>query len=318
MRIFQGSFHAILVVFQTKIEPSLVKFQTKKSFSLLICLVFLKYITVKHLVKEKISILSLLQKLSPESSKNTLKSWVEQGRVMIDGQRITTYRYDLQPGQEVVVGPKVSFSDEGIRILYEDRYLVVIDKPHQLLSVASLDENELTAHTILGRRLRKKVYPVHRLDKDTSGVMMFAYTEETYERLKDQFAEHSIERVYYATVHGIPKIKKGTWKSYLIEDDAYFVKSAPLGTLGGKLAITHYELIREQGNLSLMKFTLETGRKNQIRVQAADAGHPVVGDRKYGLKTHRSKRLHLHAHILGFYHPFKKKTVRFVSPLPDF
>ena len=262
-------------------------------------------------IQEKTALLTALQALSPDSSKNTLRSWIEQGRVFLDGKTLTDARHVIHPGQTLLVGPKVSFADDGIRILYEDRYLVVIEKPEKLLTVASLDESEVNVHTILRRRLKKRVYPVHRLDRDTSGVMVFAYTEKTRDQLKEQFAAHSIERVYYAIVEGQLSPLKGTWKSRLLEDANYFVKSSP----HGKLAITHYEVIQTRPHSSLVKFTLETGRKNQIRVHTSDAGHPVIGDTKYGSKN-RKARLCLHAHVLAFNHPLKKKRLCFTSPVP--
>jgi 23S rRNA pseudouridine1911/1915/1917 synthase len=268
---------------------------------------------MKAKIEEKTTLLAALQLLSPDSSKNTLKSWVDQGRVSIDESRVTSHRLELLPGQELRVGPKVSFSEHGIKILYEDRYLVVLDKPAKLLTVATDDESEKTVHAILKRRLKKTVYPVHRLDRDTSGVMLFTYTTEARDALKEQFAKHTIERIYYAHVEGSPSPKKGTWRSHLVEDDFYFVKSSSTG----KLAITHYEVMGEKKNVSLVKFILETGRKNQIRVHASEAGYPIVGDTKYGAQTHH-KRLFLHAHILGFYHPFRDKQMRFVSPLPTY
>jgi tRNA pseudouridine32 synthase/23S rRNA pseudouridine746 synthase/23S rRNA pseudouridine1911/1915/1917 synthase len=250
---------------------------------------------------------------------------------------------ELLPGQEVNVGPTVSFSDYGVKILYEDRDIVVLEKPDRLLTVATLEETEKTVHSVLKRRLKRMVYPVHRLDRDTSGVMIFAYTTRARDSLKTQFLKHTIERVYFAYVEGTPQPKKGTWRSHLIEDDFYFVKSAEFGDAeeeprnqrqaryrppyqraadnkkqAAKLAITHYEVIEEKKEVSLVKFTLETGRKNQIRVHASEAGFPIVGDCKYGAQTQRRGRLCLHAHILGFQHPFKNKKMRFISPLPAY
>lgn len=271
-----------------------------------------QYLEMETKIQEKTTLLQALQTLSPDSSKNTLRSWIEQGRVLVDEKPRSDVREVLNPGQTLKVGPKVSFADDGIRILYEDRYLVVIEKPEKLLTVASLDEDETNVHAILRLRLKKRVYPVHRLDRDTSGVMVFAYTEKARDLLKKQFAVHSIERVYHAIVEGQLTPSKGTWKSRLLEDANYFVKSSPYG----KLAITHYEVIKLKPRSSLVKFTLETGRKNQIRVHASDAGHPVLGDTKYGSKN-RKVRLCLHAHILAFDHPIKKKRMRFVSPLPS-
>jgi 23S rRNA pseudouridine1911/1915/1917 synthase len=303
---------------------------------------------MKTKIQEKTSLLAALQQLSPESSKNTLKSWIEQGRVSVNETRVSSSRQELLPGQELKVGPKVAYTEHGIKILYEDEHLVVLDKPDKLLTVATAAENEKTVHAILKRRLRRMVYPVHRLDRDTSGVMLFAYTTHARDVLKEQFAEHSIDRIYMAIVEGTPTPLKGTWKSTLVEDDFFFVKSVPTPEIAlkpkndfrareaaryhqrkafidqklkseenGKLAITHYEVIKQRKHTALVKFTLETGRKNQIRVHASEAGFPILGDTKYGGQTNR-RRLCLHAHILGFLHPFRNKKMKFVSPLPEY
>ena len=295
---------------------------------------------MKLRIQEKTSLLTALGKLSPESSKNTLKSWVEQGRVSVDETRASSYRQELVPGQELKVGPKTSYTEHGIKILYEDDHLVVIDKPDKLLTVATAAENEKTVHAILKRRLRRLVYPVHRLDRDTSGVMLFAYTTQARDLLKEQFEKHTIDRIYYAIVEGAPSPSKGTWRSTLIEDDFFFVKSIPTPSKPldfrskeaaryaqrrtaiekkeqGKLAITHYEVLKQRKHTALVKFTLETGRKNQIRVHASEAGFPILGDMKYGGQANR-RRLCLHAHILGFYHPLRNKKMRFTSPLPEY
>lgn len=308
---------------------------------------------MKLKIQEKTSLLAALQQLSPESSKNTLKTWIEQGRVSVDETRVSSTRQVLLPGQELKVGPKVAYTEHGIKILFEDEHLVVLDKPDKLLTVATAAENEKTVHAILKRRLRRMVYPVHRLDRDTSGVMLFAYTAEARDLLKEQFAQHTIDRIYYAIVEGTPTPLKGTWKSTLVEDDFFFVRSVetpePAKTYQpakpkndfrareaaryeqrrafveqklksqqeGKLAITHFEVLKQRKHTALVKFTLETGRKNQIRVHASEAGFPILGDTKYGGQTNR-RRLCLHAHILGFHHPFKNKKMTFVSPLPEY
>jgi tRNA pseudouridine32 synthase/23S rRNA pseudouridine746 synthase/23S rRNA pseudouridine1911/1915/1917 synthase len=259
---------------------------------------------MKTKIQEKSTLLAALRSLSPDSSNNTLKEWVAQGRVLVNGKAPTSW--EVMPGQEVQVGPRCSFAEEGIKILYEDRYLVVIEKPKGLLSVATLLENELTAQAILSRRAKCKVFAVHRLDQETSGVMMFVYTARAQEMLKEQFANHTIERVYLGLVKGHLTPSKGTWRSYLEEDDFYFVKSST----NGQLAITHYEVIKKKGDNSLVKFTLQTGKKNQIRVHASEAGHPIIGDKKYG---YSGGPLCLHAHVLAFFHPFRKKMMRFVS-----
>lgn len=267
---------------------------------------------MKTKVQKNSTLLEVLQGLSPDSSKNTLKSWVEKGRVWIGSAVAKKAHVEVKAGQEVAVGPKTSFTDEGIKIVYEDRYLVVLDKPDALLSVATMKEEDRTAHTILKRRLGKAVFAVHRLDRDTSGLMMFTYTKEARDRLKKQFEVHAVLRHYIALVQGILKEKSGTWKSYLREDESYRVYSAP----SGQLAITHYEVLDEKPTFSCVKFALETGRKNQIRVHCQDAGHSILGDEKYGSKMDPYHRLCLHAFQLEFVHPFTNKKLSFKSNLP--
>jgi len=253
-----------------------------------------------------------LQKLSPGSSKNTLKSWVEKGRVTVGGALARRWNCNVQG--EVCVGQRAAFADEGVKILYEDLHLVVVDKPIGLLSVRTDSEAERTVHSILKRRRTKVVYPVHRLDRETSGVMVFVYTFAAQKVLKEKFEAHAIEREYRGIVEGILKPKKGTWKSYLAEDTNYFMKSRP----EGKLAITHYEVIQHRKHTTLVRFHLETGRKNQIRVHASEAGYPILGDKKYGSSSYSPMgRLCLHAHILGFDHPVTGKKLRFTSPIPS-
>lgn len=267
---------------------------------------------MKIQVREESPILQVLQQLSPDSSRNTLKSWVEKGRVTVDGFVISRTNILVRPKQEVAVSKKLLFADEDVKILYEDAHIVVIDKPTKLLSVATDSENDRTVHSILKRRKKKPVWPVHRLDRDTSGVMLFAYTEAAKEKLKVKFAAHDIKREYIGIVEGHLTPRSGIWKSMLQEDEIYYVKSSK----EGKLAITHYEVTSKRRHTSLVRFRLETGRKNQIRVHASEAGHPLIGDHKYGAKTSPFNRLCLHAHILGFKHPTTGKEMTFVSPLP--
>ncbi len=208
---------------------------------------------------------------------------------------------------------KVIFDD--LKILYEDRDLVVIDKPAGLLSVATDFELGRSAHSILKRRFhRPHITPVHRLDRETSGLLVFAHSDAARLGLKAQFEEHSIKREYRAIVYGILPEKKGTFESYLSEDARYFVRSGDPDR--GKLAITHYEVIEQRKEQSVLRVFLETGRKNQIRVHLSEAGFPIVGDKKYGNEDDQAPRLYLHALELGFIHPVTQKELHFHSPSP--
>lgn len=258
-------------------------------------------------------LLELLKEHFPDSSKTTFRSWIEEGRIRLDGTAVTSAQIQITPGQEVVVGPKTRWLKEGIKVLYEDDDLIVIDKPEGLLTVAADNSLDHHVHGLLKSRFRNRaVFPAHRLDRDTSGILVFAYNRDVWMELKKQFEAHTVERVYYALVVGAPPSKEGTWKSFLHEDERFFVKSASQG----KLAITHYKVIDTNERLALMQFKLETGRKNQIRVHCKDAGCPILGDTKYGDPLDKAPRLFLHASHLGFWHPTKEKQLSFDSELP--
>jgi 23S rRNA pseudouridine1911/1915/1917 synthase len=272
---------------------------------------------MKHTAKKQTSLLEILQEMAPDSSKNTLRGWLQAGRISVDKQRNIRANAQVLSGQEVCIGPKVAFLRGSIRILHEDDAIVVLEKPEGLLSVATDFENRATVHAMLKRQYhQRRVYPVHRLDRETSGVMIFAYTELARDRLKTQFEQHLIDKTYYAIVEGEMAEKKGSWESYLEEDDFYYVKST-LGAGRGKLASTHYEVLKTGKNRSLLRLKPQTGRKNQLRVHCSEAGHPIVGDKKYRAASNPLKRVCLHAQMISFAHPVTQKQMSFSSPLPE-
>lgn len=272
---------------------------------------------MKYKSKQNQTLLEALQCLSPESSRTTLRSWLKEGRVYVNGVVNTNGSIVLKGEEEILLGAKKKIIDNGIEILYEDEHFVVIDKPSGLLSVSTAFEKGETAHHILKRYYRpKKVNVVHRLDQETSGVMLFALSDVAYDKFKDLFEKHDLERIYIAIVEGSLKAKSGTWKSYLFEDENYYVHSVK-DENKGRLAITHFNVRQTSSKYTLLELKLETGRKNQIRVHCLDAKHPVVGDKKYGSSTNPIKRLALHAHSLSFIHPITGKKMMFKSPLPE-
>lgn len=253
-------------------------------------------------------LLERLEKEFPDSTKSTLRKWVKNGRVAVNGTTTTLPHQEIKENAEITLKNKTKVLPLGIKILYEDRDLIVIDKPEGVLSVATAFERELTAHSVI-KRERRNVFPVHRLDRETSGVMVFALTAAARDGLKKQFRDHSIHREYLAVVLGELK-GTGTWKHTLLEDEAYFVRPHPQG----ELAITHYKALTVRPKTTLVRFTLETGKKNQIRAQALAEGFPILGDQKYG-KSEKG-RLHLHAHKLEFIHPTTGKRLHFKSDAP--
>ncbi len=257
---------------------------------------------------KKMVLLDLLSELSPDSSKNTLRSWVSQGRVLIDGKRARHANLEIEEGQEVSIGSKPKFLSHGLKIIYEDDDLVVVNKPAGLLSVATDIELEQSAHSLLKQRFHNPtVYPIHRLDKETSGLLVFAYTKKARDGLKEQLVDRTMHREYRALVHGHPG--SGTWKNFLHENKQMRVHTCTPSQ--GKEAITLFETVKKQGANSLLKLRLRTGRKHQIRVQAASAGYPVVGDQKYGIPEDEGKKLQLRAVALYFEHPITEKVMKF-------
>lgn len=266
---------------------------------------------------EAIPLLKIMALLCPDSSKTRQREFISQGRVLVDGIVATRGDLIVEEGQKVeLLDVRIKFI-EGLKVFYEDAHLVVIDKPSGLLSVASNFEKEETVHALLKKHYAPhKVYVIHRLDFETSGLMVFAKTETAYERLKEELAERKMKREYVAVVEGT-LTGSGTWKSYLREDAAYHVHSFETPKEGCELAITHYESLKHNAHFSLLACRLETGKKNQIRVHAASASHPVVGDAKYGAKTNKLGRIALHAEKLSFSHPETKKMCTFSSPIPS-
>ncbi|MEM8727642.1 MAG: RluA family pseudouridine synthase [Chlamydiota bacterium] len=244
----------------------------------------------------------------PDSSKSTLKKWLKAGRIRVDGARVSEPRLEVDEKASIRLTDKQRFLDLNIEVLYRDRDLIVVDKPEGVLSVATAFETKATVHGVLKKGFRS-VFPVHRLDRETSGVMVVALSEIGRQGLKEQFHSHSIHREYRAIVQG--KItNSGSWKCRLLEGADYFVYHHPQG----KLAVTHYTVLNNRRKTTALRLILETGRKNQIRAQAAAAGYPIVGDRKYGNRS--IGRLRLHAYALGFIHPVTHKKMAFKSPVP--
>lgn len=272
---------------------------------------------MKYIALTDLTILDALTQLSPQSSKNTLRSWIKDGRVQIDGITAKNTQVCVLEGQQVTVGQRKKVLRSGLPIVYEDDDLVIVDKPAGLLSVATAFETGETVHALLKAHYRPRtVFVVHRLDQDTSGIMVFALNQTTCDHLKDLFEIHDIERAYTAIIEGQLFPPQGTWESYQYEDKQYVVHDTPDADQG-RLAVTHYKTLATSKHYSWLQVKLETGRKNQIRVHCQSAGHSVVGDKKYGARTSPIKRLCLHAHLLAFQHPTTKKMLRFESPIPS-
>lgn len=201
-------------------------------------------------------------------------------------------------------------------ILFEDRDIVIVDKPSGLLSVSTDKENEMTAYRMVSDYVkehdrRARIFVLHRIDRDTSGILAFAKNREFQYYMQDNWNDLITLRGYVALVEGKMERSEGEIRSYLSENKANVVYVSDSGK--GKLAITHYKVIKSSETYSLLELEILTGRKNQIRVQLADSGHPIAGDKKYGAKTNPISRLALHADCFHFIHPATGKEIKIQS-----
>ena len=207
-----------------------------------------------------------------------------------------------------------------LRIIFEDSDLIVVEKKEGLLTVTTGRESETTAFLILKNYVKKsstrnKIYTVHRLDRETSGVILFAKHSDAQHILRDNWHEIVTKRVYVAVVEGKVEKESDRIVSWLTENEISLKISSSRTDNGGKEAITNYRVIKSNDEFSLLEIELETGRKNQIRVHMESIGHPIVGDRKYGSTT-TIGRLALHARVLEFYHPMTSEPLHFETPVP--
>jgi 23S rRNA pseudouridine1911/1915/1917 synthase len=276
-------------------------------------------------VREPSPLLATLFDEWPQEKKKQIRTWLKFQAVTVNGRPVSQFDHPLKKGDVVAVRtdrfavPKTKLGG-GMKVFFEDAHLIVIDKPSGLLSIASEAEPEKTAYFQLTEYLRlgnprakERVWIVHRLDRETSGLMVFAKTplvKETLQKSWDTF-----EKRYEAVVEGRLPGESGTFESDLDESNPYRVHSAKRSDLT-RHAVTHWRVLAKSTWRSLVELTLETGRRHQIRVQLADAGCPIVGDEKYGAKSDPAGRLGLHSCMLKFSHPVTREEMRFESPLP--
>ncbi|MHA7965451.1 RluA family pseudouridine synthase [Paenibacillus sp. CAU 1782] len=277
----------------------------------------------QYTVKEPTELLLFLLQKQSKLGRNSVKAILARGQVSVNDRVVTEYNCPLVPGQTVIIRKDKVVEEPifvGLSILHEDEDIIVIQKNAGLLSVASPQENDMTAYRQLMAHVRIKdpksrVFVVHRLDRDTSGVMMFAKSERVQQLLQNSWQDTVKERVYVALVEGKIKKTEGTISSWLKESSTLKMYSSHRPN-DGQHAVTHYKVIQSNSNFTLSEVRLETGRKNQIRVHMQDIGHPIVGDKKYGSKSNAIKRLGLHAQVLVFIHPTKGHLLRFETDIP--
>lgn len=255
-------------------------------------------------------------------SKSKIKATLHGHGIKVDGKQVTQFDFPLKPGMKISVSRSKkndTFKSRYVDIVYEDKWIVVIDKKIGILSMAA-GHKSLNVKSVLDdyfKRSRQKctAHVVHRLDRDTSGLMIYAKDMETEQLLERDWHGTVFDRRYVAVVSGEMENDEGTVANWLKDNKAYVTFSSPVDN-GGKYAVTHYHTLKRTTEHSLVEFKLETGRKNQIRVHTADMGHPICGDVKYGNGDDPLHRLCLHACVLCFYHPVTGQPMEFSTPIP--
>ncbi len=260
----------------------------------------------------------------PDLSGNRVNGLLHRGQVKLRGEVTTQFDAPVNEGDAVAINftrPYTVLRHPRLQLVYEDEYVVVVNKGYGLLSVSrGAAKPETTAYNIVKNYLkecdsRQKVFIVHRLDRDTSGLMMFAKTPEAKEAMQHNWNNMVLERKYVAVVEGNVENDEGVIRSYLGETSAHEVFSTQ-DPQQGKLAVTRYKVLARGQGRSLVEYSLDTGRKNQIRVHSRELGHPIVGDRRYGASQSPIGRLCLHARTLRFVHPQSLNDMNFQLPVP--
>ncbi len=278
---------------------------------------------LKFNVTEESQLMDFLMKKLDGISRSKVKRMLANKVVSVNGERTTQFDFALQPGMTVEIGKPTArerFHHPKLQIVYEDKYLVVIDKREGLLTNSPTKDKD-TAQAILNdyfiaTQQRCRAHTIHRLDRDTSGLMLFAKSKDIALMFEESWKETVYDRRYVAVVSGEMERQSGIVESWLKDNKAFITYSSPTDN-GGKFAQTYYETLMTYRGYSLVELRLETGRKNQIRVHMADIGHPVVGDVKYGNGDNSLGRLCLHAYKLCFHHPLKDKDMEFETPFPS-
>ena len=270
---------------------------------------------MKLVVQKESTLLNYLYE-NLDMPKKKIKEYLKYGSIYVDGNKTTQFNYPLTNWSKIIIDTKSKNSFTlPFPVIYEDNNIIVIDKPSNLLTISTAKEKEDTAYHLVSRYLKSKnphskVFIVHRLDKDTSGVLLLAKNEQV-KNLYQKDWNTNVKRNYIAIVHGKPRKQKETLINNLKETKTNLVYI----NKDGKEAITTYELLQNTKNYSKLKIDISTGRKNQIRVQLAAINIPIVGDKKYGQKD-KEKRLYLHANSLTVYNPIEKKNFTYTAKIP--
>lgn len=274
-------------------------------------------------VKEDGTLLEVAARFLKDHTATKLKSMLRHNQFAINNMPNSHYDAEVHAGDKFSVNFDQSFKvfkNPRVELVYEDEHILVINKGYGILSMGTDTKKDGTAYSIMREYVKyhdpsAKVFIVHRLDRDTSGLMMLAKTMEAKDNMQHNWNNMVINRKYVAVVEGIVEQESGVVKSYLAENSKFEVYSTN-DPSNGQLAVTRYKRLKAGNGYSLMEVELDTGRKNQIRVHMKDLGHPIAGDRKYGAAHSPINRLALHAQTLRFVHPITKKEMNFTTPIP--
>jgi len=275
-------------------------------------------------VTEPVELMTFLLAKMGGMSRNSVKSLLAHRQIMVNSKITTLFNQQLQLNDLVAVNSSrgnIELKHPKLKILFEDEYLIVVEKKEGLLTVIAGDSEETTAFSILKNHVKKssptnRIYTVHRLDRETSGVIMFAKNREVQQTLQENWHRIITRRIYVAVVEGVVEKEEDTIVTWLSENERSLKIHSSESDNGGQQAITHYRKIKSNENYSLLELELETGRKNQIRVHMQGIGHPIIGDKKYGAETSPIGRMGLHARLIAFYHPVTTEVVSFETSVP--
>jgi 23S rRNA pseudouridine1911/1915/1917 synthase len=275
-------------------------------------------------VTSESELMAFLQAKMGGMSRTGVKSLLSHRQVMVNGKITTLFNHPLKPGDEIEVkssGGNLELKHPKLKIIFEDKDLIVVEKKEGLLTVITQHEDETTAFSILKSYVQKsastnRIYVVHRLDRETSGVLVFAKSRDIQLRLQENWHRVVTSRIYNAVVEGKVEKQKDTIVSWLSEHEKSLKIHSSNRDDGGQKAVTHYRCLKSNEQFSLLELELETGRKNQIRVHMESIGHPIVGDKKYGSDLNMMGRMALHARVLEFIHPVTLQKVRFETSIP--
>ena len=275
-------------------------------------------------------LLQYLYRVLAGQSRSGIKAYLTRSQVTVNGQSTTAFDYPVHKGDRIsildkgtVVKKRSGEKDTRVKIVFEDEWLIVVDKRSGILSMSTGAEGETTAYSLMSDYVKRihgrqsKIFIVHRIDRETSGLIIFAKNENTKKKLQESWNESVLERKYCAIVEGHMPERQGTVRSWLKENPKSLkVTSSPVDD-GGKESVTRYRVLSCGKHFSLVEFELETGRKHQIRVHASLLGCPVTGDRKYGAKDNPAGRIALHARSIVFRHPVTRKKMSFDTGVPN-